>query len=139
MVGLGAGSVREDALEREMLRLGVKQEDIIENFIRSSGPGGQNVNKTSTCVYLKHKPTGIEVKCQKERSQALNRYSARKLLLEKIESLNLRRESEERKRLEKLRRKLRRRPRHLQLRILEEKRRHGQKKQLRFKVSDVEQ
>lgn len=139
MDSLGAGLGREAALSREMLRLGVKEEDIVESFIRSGGPGGQNVNKTSTCVYLKHKPTGIEVKCQKERSQALNRYAARKILLKKIESLNLRRESEERRRLEKLRRKGRKRPRHLQLKILEEKRKRAQKKQLRLRVRDIEQ
>ena len=81
-----------------MSRLGIRQDDIAENFIRSSGPGGQNANKTSTCVYLKHLPTGIEVKCQRERSQVLNRLLAYKLLLNKIETLNLRKASEEKSR-----------------------------------------
>ena len=78
-----------------MARLGIREQDIVESFIRSKGPGGQNVNKTSTCVYLKHIPTGIEVKCQKERMQVLNRYIARKILVSKIESLVLGKLSEE--------------------------------------------
>src|SRR3989338_795458 len=73
-------------LEKKMLALGVREEDIIESFIRSSGPGGQNVNKTATCVYLKHLPTGLEVKCQRQRSQLLNRNLARHILLSKIEN-----------------------------------------------------
>ncbi|HOJ44073.1 MAG TPA: peptide chain release factor-like protein, partial [Syntrophorhabdaceae bacterium] len=85
---------KEKRLFEKMERLGIKDEDIIERFIRSGGPGGQNVNKTSTCVYLKHLPTGIEVKCQKERSQALNRYLARRILVEKIEEMLLGEESE---------------------------------------------
>ncbi len=68
-----------------MESLGVREEDLDEQFIRSSGRGGQHVNKTSTCVYLKHKPTGVEVKCMRERSQSLNRFLARRELLEKIE------------------------------------------------------
>lgn len=69
-----------------MESLGVREEDLEEQFIRSSGKGGQHVNKTSTCVYLKHKPTGVEVKCMRERSQSLNRFLARRELLEKIEA-----------------------------------------------------
>lgn len=73
-------------LRQKMESLGVREEDFDEQFIRSSGRGGQHVNKTSTCVYLKHKPTGIEVKCMRERSQSLNRFLARRELLEKIEA-----------------------------------------------------
>jgi protein subunit release factor B len=71
-------------LRERMEALGVREEDIEEKFIRSSGSGGQKVNKTSTCVYLRHNPTGIEVKCMKERSQSLNRFLARRELVEKI-------------------------------------------------------
>ena len=132
------GLDKEKALEQEMSRLGVRKEDIIERFIRSSGPGGQNVNKTSTCVYLKHIPTGIEVKCQKERAQGQNRYLARRLLLKKIENSILRKVFEKRQHLEKLRRIKRKRSKGLKLRILEAKRRHAQKKLLRRKVSEIE-
>ena len=71
-----------------MESLGIREEDLEEQFIRSSGKGGQHVNKTSTCVYLKHKPSGIEVKCMRERSQSLNRFFARRELLEKFEGLS---------------------------------------------------
>jgi protein subunit release factor B len=75
-------------LAERMEALGVREEDIEEKFIRSSGSGGQKVNKTSTCVYLRHIPTGIEVKCMRERSQPLNRFLARRDLVEKIEKLS---------------------------------------------------
>lgn len=74
-------------LKEKMEALGIREEDIEERFIRSSGRGGQKVNKTSTCVYLKHKPTGIEVKYMRERSQALNRFLARRELVARIEKL----------------------------------------------------
>jgi len=71
-----------------MEELGIFEKDIDEKFVRSSGHGGQNVNKTSTCVYLKHVPTGIEVKCMKDRSQSINRFLARRELLKRIEGLS---------------------------------------------------
>jgi protein subunit release factor B len=74
-------------LLQKMEALHIREEDIQEKFIRSSGKGGQHVNKTSTCVYLKHLPTGLEVKCMKERSQSINRFLARRELVEKVESL----------------------------------------------------
>ena len=107
------------------------EEDIDEKFIRSGGKGGQRVNKASTCVYLKHRPTGIEVKCQKERSQALNRFLARRILTNKVEALRLGRLSEERKRIEKIRRQKRKRSRRAKEKILKEKRRKGQEKRTR--------
>ena len=75
------------ALEERMKDLGIQEKDIEEKFIRSQGKGGQKVNKTSSCVYLKHTPTGIEVKCQKARSQAMNRFFARRTLSDKIDEL----------------------------------------------------
>src|SRR2546428_262716 len=74
------------ALEQTMHRLGVREEDLEEQFVRSRGRGGQNVNKVSTCVVLRHRPTGLAVRCERERSQALNRFLARRLLLEKLEA-----------------------------------------------------
>jgi len=133
MVGLE----KEKALREMMVRLGVREEDIVERFIRAQGPGGQNVNKVSTCVYLRHLLTGIEVKCQQERSQAQNRYRARKILLEKIECAILGKLSEEQKRIEKIRRQKRRRSRRAKLKILESKRRHAAKKFLRAKVRET--
>ena len=127
---------KEKSLQELMARLGVREEDIEEKFIRSQGPGGQNVNKVSTCVYLRHLPTGIEVKCQQERSQALNRFLARRLLLKKIETKVLGNLSEERKRIEKIRRQKRRRSRRAKLKILEAKRLHCQKKALRARVKE---
>ena len=138
MSDLGVSLDKQKALSEKMARLGIREEDIIESFIRAQGPGGQNVNKTSTCVYLKHIPTGIEVKCQRERSQALNRYLARQLLLKKIESSILGKLSKERQRIEKLRRQKRRRSRRAKLKILEAKRRHTQKKLLRARIREIE-
>lgn len=71
-------------LREWMAALGIREEELEECFVRSSGKGGQHVNKTSTCVWLRHIPTGIEVKCMAERSQSLNRFLARRELLEKI-------------------------------------------------------
>lgn len=71
----------------KMESLGIREEDLQERFVRSSGAGGQKVNKTSSCVFLRHIPTGIEVKCMRERSQALNRFLARRELVEKMERL----------------------------------------------------
>ena len=133
-----AGIVKEQSLEELMNHLGVREEDIQEKFIRAQGPGGQNVNKVSTCVQLRHIPTGIEVKCQEERSQAQNRYRARKILLKKIESVILGKLSEEQKRIAKIRRQKRRRSRRQKLKILESKRLHGAKKLFRAKVQEVE-
>jgi protein subunit release factor B len=72
-------------LRARMETLGIQEKDIEEKFVRSAGRGGQKVNKTSTCVYLKHVPTGVEVKCMQERSQSLNRFLARRELLSRIE------------------------------------------------------
>ena len=133
MVGLK----KEKLLQEMMVRLGVREEDIAERFISAQGPGGQNVNKVSTFVYLRHLLTGIEVKCQQERSQVQNRYRARQLLLEKIECAMLRKSSEEQKRIEKIRRQKRRRSRRAKLKILESKRRHAAKKFLRASVRET--
>ncbi len=132
------GIEKEKALREMMARLGVREEDIEEKFIRSQGPGGQNVNKVSTCVYLRHLLTGIEVKCQQERSQAQNRYRARQFLLKKIECAVLGKLSEEQKRIQKLRRQKRRRSRRAKLKILEAKQRHSVKKHLRARVQETE-
>jgi len=125
---------KEEALKEKMARCGIKEAELEEHFIRSRGPGGQNVNKVSTGVYLKHLPSGIEVKVCSERSQALNRYAARKILVSKIETIVLGIRSEERKRIEKIRRQKRRRSRRAKEKMLDNKRMHSRKKGLRKKV-----
>jgi len=116
-----------------MERLGIREEDLIEKFIRSGGKGGQNVNKVSTCVYLKHIPTSTEVKCQRERSQALNRYLARRLLSDKIENQILGKQSAAQQKIEKLRRQKRKRSKRAKEKMLEMKHRQSEKKQNRQK------
>lgn len=134
MSASGASPKKETALRQKMLRLGVRETDLRESFVRSGGSGGQNVNKVSTCVYLKHIPTGTEVKCQKGRSQALNRYLARLLLINKIESRIAGAFSEERKRIEKIRRQKRKRSKRAKLKVLQAKREHSRKKLFRAKI-----
>ncbi len=118
-----------------MAALNIREEDIEESFIRSGGKGGQHVNKTSTCVYLKHIPTGIEVKCQEERSQALNRYRARVIIANKIEQLVKGRESREIQRIEKIRRQKRKRSKRAKEKMLAEKKMTAEKKRLRGPVA----
>ncbi|MBI5124525.1 MAG: peptide chain release factor-like protein [Candidatus Omnitrophica bacterium] len=135
----GVSRKKEEALKAKMARFSIKEGDIEERFIRSRGPGGQNVNKVSTGVYLKHIPTGVEVKVFTERSQALNRYAARKVLANKIETMILGRESEERRRIEKIRRQKRKRSKRAKEKMLKEKKMKSEKKAMRKKVevSDV--
>jgi len=131
MVSSGVRRGKEEALRAKMEGLGIFEEDIVEKFVRSSGRGGQKVNKTSSCVYLKHIPTKIEVKCQKERSQSLNRFLARRILADKIETMIKKKESEEQQRIEKIRRQKRKRSKRAKLKMLEEKKKHSLKKRER--------
>ena len=82
---MGPGQEKIDALNAKMVRLGIRKEEIQERFIKSSGRGGQKVNKTSSAVFLRHLPTGVTVKCGKSRSQALNRFLAMRRLVEAVE------------------------------------------------------
>src|SRR5579862_2436733 len=102
---------KENQLAQRMAALGVREVDIDESFVRSGGHGGQNVNKTSTCVMLVHRPSGVQVKCQSTRQQGLNRFIARRLLMDKIEEARTGRVASERARVEKIRRQKRRRSR----------------------------
>src|SRR3954468_18398234 len=98
-------------LEERLARLGVRPEDLEESFVHSGGKGGQNVNKVATCVVLVHRPSGLRVKCQQERTQGLNRSLARKLLADKIEAEGLGRQSAQQQEAERVRRQKRRRSR----------------------------
>ncbi len=137
MSPFGVSPDKEQALEERMEKLGIREEDIVEKFIRSGGHGGQNVNKVATCVYLKHLPTGIEVKCQQERSQALNRYLARRILADKVETLILGKKSEEEQRIAKLRRQKRKRSKRAKEKLLADKRHQAEKKKGRSFKPDI--
>jgi len=115
--------------------LGVSENDFRENFVRSSGPGGQKINKSSSCVHLVHLPTGLSVKCQRERSQAMNRFLARRLLLDRIERLQRGMATAEKQRIEKIRRQKRRRSKRAKEKMLEFKHMQSEKKTMRAKIT----
>ena len=97
-------SRKEEELRQRMEKLGILDEDLVEKFIRGSGSGGQKVNKTASCVYLKHEPSGIEIKCQQDRSRVMNRYIARKELCEQLAEIALGIKSKRQQSQEKIRR-----------------------------------
>jgi protein subunit release factor B len=129
---------KQRLLQQRMAELGVREEDVEEKFIRGSGPGGQKLNKTSSCVYLLHRPTGIEVKCQRERSQALNRFLARRELCEQVAEKAEGERSARQQAREKIRRQKRRRSRRAKQRMLEQKHRQAEKKERRKPVREGE-
>lgn len=130
-IKLNVSSEKQAELERLFERLGIREEDLVEKFVRASGPGGQKVNKTSSAVYLCHVPSGMEIKAQTSRSQALNRYYARRLLATRMESLKLGKESAEASRISKIQRQKRKRSKRAKAKTVADKREHSQKKSLR--------
>lgn len=130
-----AGLEKETQLTQRMAALNVREGDLEESFVRSGGHGGQNVNKTSTCVLLVHRPTGVSVKCQATRQQGLNRVLARRLLLDKLEALHREQLNAERARREKLRRQKRKRSPGAKKRMLADKSHHAGKKAARRPVA----
>lgn len=127
-----------DQLAERMRKLGIRESDLVEKFILGSGRGGQKVNKTSSCVYLRHGPSGIEVKCQRERSREMNRFFAHRELCDELEARVRGAARARRQEIERIRRRKRRRSRRQRERMLEEKRRHSETKQLRAAVQGEE-
>lgn len=125
---------KNDELTARMAKLGVREADLDETFVRGSGPGGQHVNKTATCVMLVHRPSGTSVRCQASRSQGLNRFYARRLLLDKIERQQLGQASAAQQEIEKIRRQKRKRSKRAKAKMLDEKRQHAEKKATRGRV-----
>ncbi|MBT8041986.1 MAG: peptide chain release factor-like protein [Kiritimatiellales bacterium] len=123
-----------EKLHERLVKLEIMEADMEERFIRGSGKGGQKINKTSSCVQLMHAPSGIEIRCQKTRSQADNRYWARQDLCERIEEKVLGEKSAKQQVIEKIRRQKRRRSRRAKARMLDGKTKQGKKKRLRGPV-----
>jgi protein subunit release factor B len=119
---------KKDKLTQRMNELNIFEDDLSEKFILGSGKGGQKVNKTSSCVVLKHKPSGISIKCQKERSREINRYAARKELCERIEEKELGIESARQQAFEKIRRQKRKRSKRAKEKMLANKSHQATKK-----------
>lgn len=120
-----------DQLQRKMEELQIREEDLIEKFILGSGSGGQKINKTSSCVYLKHLPSGMEVKCQQSRSREMNRVLARRELCARLEEKREGIKSERQQMIEKIRRQKRKRSRRSKEKMLAAKKAHSEKKSLR--------
>jgi len=134
MADVFVSAEKREQLQRLMVSVGVCEADLTEKFILGSGSGGQKVNKTASCVYLRHAPTGEEVKCQASRSRELNRYYARKQLCDRLDEKQRGARSKRQQEAEKIRRQKRRRSRRQKERMLEAKHQRSERKQSRTKV-----
>ena len=127
----GVSPEKESQLQGRMTALGIREAELVEKFVKGSGKGGQKINKTSSCVYLLHKPSGIEIKCQRERSQAMNRFFARRELCDRLEERIRGAQSARQQEVERIRRQKRRRSRRQKERMLADKRHRSSIKQMR--------
>jgi peptide chain release factor len=121
----GVSLKRWAELRLRMEQLGIREEDLEERFLRGGGPGGQKINKTSSAVALRHRPSGLEVRCQAERSQSLNRFVARRTLCDRIEAARRGEADARQQEFERVRRQKRRRSRRQKARMLDDKRHRG--------------
>lgn len=119
---------KQQELMQAMEKLGIRENDLSEEFIRGSGAGGQKINKTSVVVQLSHIPSGISIRCQQGRSQAMNRFYARRLLVEKIEEKLLAEKSAKQQLIEKIRRQKRKRSKRAKEKVLQAKKHQSEKK-----------
>lgn len=135
---MSASKQKWEQLAKRMEALGISEKELLEKFILGSGKGGQKINKTSSCVYLKHLPTGLEIKCQKTRERELNRYYARQALCEMLEEKILGQKTQKQQEREKIRRQKRRRSRRSQEKIVEKKRERSSIKEGRKPPKNVD-
>ncbi len=122
---------KQAKLKKRMKKLGITEKSLCEKFIKGFGKGGQKINKTASCVYLKHTPTGIEVKCQKGRSQQENRFFGRRILVSKFEEIKFKKESERKEKIAKIRKQKNKRSKRAKEKMLEFKKKRAEKKKLR--------
>ena len=124
-------SEKQSALDQRMISLGVTEDDLLEKFVRGSGAGGQKINKTSNCVFLKHLPSGVAIKCQMDRSREMNRFLARRELCDQLEAIKEGRAIAKTQAIEKMRRQKRPRSKRSKQRSVADKRKLSQKKSMR--------
>ncbi|MDR0993040.1 MAG: peptide chain release factor-like protein [Verrucomicrobiota bacterium] len=124
---------KEAQLLKRMSALGLRESDLEETFIRGGGPGGQKTNKTSSTVVLRHRPSGLEVRCARERSQSMNRFFARRELAEKVAEKIHGEKTKAQQQREKIRRQKRKRSKRQTAIMVDAKKKHGEKKALRRK------
>ena len=130
-MGIPVTPEKQAALEQRMAALGISEADLLEKFVRGSGAGGQKINKTSNCVFIKHLPSGVAIKCQMDRSRELNRFLARRELCEQLEGIRDGKKTAKKHAIEKMRRQKRRRSLRSKQRSVADKRKLSQKKSLR--------
>jgi peptide chain release factor len=134
MIPFRVSSEKSQELDRKMKELGIREEDLEETFIKGSGKGGQKKNKTSSCVVLTHRPTGIQVRCQQERSHSLNRFLARRDLCDKLAALIQDEETKAERARFKIRKQKQRRTKKAKEKILAQKKIRSDQKRLRGRL-----